>query len=83
MPTPTGPVPGAANCQQINSELAALANAEILLLAKNDVAQDKLRNATSALETATHNARMTQMDLDANRTKQLELNAKKNIYGCP
>ena len=82
MPTPTGPVPVGRTCQQIESEISALENAEILLLAKNDVAQDKLRNALSAYKTAMHNAHITQMNLDANRAQQLALHGEANAKGC-
>ena len=82
MPTPTGPVPGGRTCQQIANEIATLVNAEILLLASNDVAQTKLTNATSAYNTARHVAQITKTNLDGNRAQQLALHGEANAKGC-
>jgi hypothetical protein len=79
---PTGPVPGGRTCQQIANEIATLVNAEILLLASNDVAQTRLTNAMSAYNTAWHAAQITQMALDGNRAQQLALHGEANAKGC-
>jgi hypothetical protein len=68
----------AANAQAIT----ALENEEILLVAANDVAQLKLTQAQTALETAQHNADIAQTKLMGNRAKQLELHGLANENGC-
>jgi hypothetical protein len=59
-----------------------LVNAEVFLIAANDVAQVKKTKAQNDLDTATHNADITSMNLMANREKQLELQGLANANGC-
>ena len=82
MGMPGMPNPNMFDCSGNAAALAALENAEILLIAANDVAQIKAVQTRNAADTAQHNAEKTQMDLMSNRAKQLELQGLANANGC-